>query len=206
MISLAWIAAGLVLGSIPFSLWIGKIFLHTDIRRYGDGSPGATNLARAGSKTLYVIAALLEAFKGTVPVWLAQLLSGITGWELAAVAVAPVMAHAFSPFLKFRGGMGVATTFGVWLALTGWLGPVVLALCIGLMFIIQKNWVWASVFGMVFFVVFLLFTRDPFITQQRLPLVSAGIVQITILIIRRYSYFKSWPEPQPWLGRLLRMS
>jgi len=206
MISLAWIAAGLVLGSIPFSLWIGKIFLHTDIRRYGDGSPGATNLARAGSQTLYVIAALLEAFKGTVPVWLAQLLSGITGWELAAVAVAPVMAHAFSPFLKFRGGMGVATTFGVWLALTGWLGPVVLALCIGLMFIIQKNWVWASVFGMVFFVVFLLFTRDPFITQQRLPLVSAGIVQITILIIRRYSYFKSWPEPQPWLGRLLRMS
>lgn len=204
MISLAWIAAGLILGSLPFSVWIGKIFLHRDIREYGDGAPGATNVARAGSKTLYVIAALLDAFKGTVPVWLSQLLSGVTGWELAAVAVAPVIGHAFSPFLGFRGGMGVATTFGVWLGLTGWLAPLAMALCIGFMFILQKNWVWGSVCGMLLFLIFLLLVPDPFIKMYRAPLFCAGLTHTVILTIRRYSYFKSWPDPQPWLSKVLK--
>jgi glycerol-3-phosphate acyltransferase PlsY len=202
MNSLPWIIAGLVLGSLPFSVWIGKIFLRKDIREYGDGSPGATNVARAGSKFLYVIAALLDAFKGTVPVLLAQQ-SGVGGWDLAAVAVAPVMGHAFSPFLKFRGGMGVATTFGVWLGLTGWLGPLVMAFCIGFMFIFQKNWVWASVCGMLLFLVLLLVILEPFV-NDRVPLFCAGLAQTAILTSRRYSYFKSWPEPQAWVSRLLR--
>jgi len=196
----------LVLGSFPFSLWIGKIFLRKDIRKFGDGAPGATNVARAGGKSLYVIAALLDAFKGTVPVWLAQTVSGIAGWELAAVAVAPVVGHAFSPFLSFRGGMGMATTFGVWLGLTGWLGPVIMSLCIGFMFIVQKNWVWASVVGMTIFLVVLMLLPDPFIAAYRVPLLSAGMVHTAILIIKRYSYFKSWPEPQPWMGRPVRKS
>ena len=206
MISAAWIAAGLLLGSLPFSLWIGKIILHKDIRKFGDGAPGATNVARAGSKALYVIAALLDAFKGTVPVWLSQMLSGMAGWELAAVAVAPVVGHAFSPFLGFRGGMGMATTFGVWLGLTGWLGPVIMALCIGFMFIIQKNWVWASVVGMTIFLIILMLLPDLFIARYRLPLLSAGMLHTSILAIKRYSYFKSWPQPQSWIGRLGRKS
>ncbi len=203
MYSLAWIAAGLIFGSLPFSVWIGKIFLRKDIREYGDGAPGATNVARAGSKTLYVIAALLDAFKGTAPVCLSQSLSGVAGWELAAVAVAPVIGHAFSPFLKFRGGMGVATTFGVWLGLTGWLGPLAMTLCIGSMFIVQKNWVWASVVGMLLFLIVLLFIPDPFIKTYRAPLFCAGLAHATIMTIRRYSYFQSWPEPQAWLGKVL---
>jgi len=206
MISAAWIAAALVLGSLPFSLWIGKIFLHKDIRRFGDGAPGATNVARAGSKALYIMAALLDAFKGTAPVCLSQMLSGMAGWELAAVAMAPVVGHAFSPFLNFRGGMGMATTFGVWLGLTGWLGPVVMALCIGFMFVIQKNWVWASVAGMTIFLIILLVLPDLFIDKYRLPLLCAGMVHTSILAIKRYSYFRSWPEPQSWIGRLGRKS
>ena len=204
MISAAWIAAGLLLGSFPFSLWIGKILLHKDIRRFGDGAPGATNVARAGSRALYVMAALLDAFKGTAPVCLSQILSGITGWELAAVAIAPVVGHAFSPFLNFRGGMGMATTFGVWLGLTGWLGPVVMSLCIGFMFVIQKNWVWASVVGMTLFLLILLLWPDPFIDRYRLPLLIAGMAHTSILTTKRYSYFRSWPEPQSWIGRLGR--
>lgn len=204
MISAAWIAAALILGSFPFSLWIGRIFLHKDIRRFGDGAPGATNVARAGSRALYVMAALLDAFKGTVPVYLSQQVSGMAGWELAVVAMAPVVGHAFSPFLNFRGGMGMATTFGVWLGLTGWLGPIVMALCIGFMFIIQKNWVWASVVGMTIFLIALMFLPDAFIASYRLPLLCAGMVHTFILAIKRYSYFKSWPEAQPWISRMGR--
>ena len=196
MPSLVWIATGLVLGSFPFSYWIGQIFLRKDIRSFGDHAPGATNVARAGGRGLYVVAVLLDAFKGTVPVWLAQLVSGVTGWELAAVAVAPVLAHAFSPFLKFRGGMGVATTYGVWLGLLGWLGPIVIGVCTGLMFIVQKNWVWASVCGTLGLVIFLLIFKYP------LHLAAAGLVHTAILAGKRYTYFNSWPELQPWLSRL----
>jgi len=200
MLTVFWAATGLVLGSFPFSYWIGRIFLRKDIRQFGDGAPGATNVARAGNKALYIIAVLLDAFKGSVPVWLAQLLSGITGWELAVVAVCPVLGHAFTPFLRFKGGMGVATTFGVWLALLGWLGPIVLGVCIGIMFIFQKNWVWSTIGGMLGFLIFVLVMQFPFF------LIGAGLIHTVILFIKRYTYFKSWPEPQPWLGRLVRKS
>jgi acyl phosphate:glycerol-3-phosphate acyltransferase len=200
MLSLAWVCAGLVLGSFPFSYWVGRLFLHKDIRNYGDGAPGAFNVARAGSKGLYVVAALLDAFKGSVPVWLSQLLSGVSGWELAAVAVAPVLAHAFSPFLKFKGGMGVATTYGVWLGLTGWVGPLTIALFTGLMFAIQKNLVWASIGGMVGLLIILLVLQFP------LSLVAVCLVHTAILAGKRYTYFTAWPELQPWLGSMRRKS
>ncbi|MDD5311596.1 MAG: glycerol-3-phosphate acyltransferase [Dehalococcoidia bacterium] len=195
-----WAVTGLVLGSLPFSYWIGRIFLRKDIRQFGDGAPGATNVARAGSKVLYIIAVLLDAFKGSVPVWLAQLLSGITGWELAVVAVCPVLGHAFSPFLRFKGGMGVATTFGVWLGLLNWLGPIVMGLCVGFMFIFQKNWVWSTIGGMLGFLIFLIVMQYP----VYLPVILVG--HTAILFFKRYQYFTSWPEPQPWLGRLVRKS
>ncbi len=200
MLSLAWVCVGLVLGSFPFSYWIGRIVLHKDIRDYGDGSPGASNVARAGNKPLYVAAALLDAFKGTIPVWLAQMVSGISGWELAAVAVAPVLAHAFTPFLKFRGGMGVAVTYGVWLGLTGWVGPVILGISMGLMFAIQKNWVWAGIGGMVGLLIFLL------VQQYQLNFIGICLAHTAILFVKRYTYFNNWPELQPWLLHIWRKS
>lgn len=194
---LTWTIIAFALGSLPFSVWIGRLFLHTDIRKYGDGAPGATNVARAGGRALYIIAVLLDAFKGTVPVWLAQFISDVHGWPLAAVAIAPVLGHAFSPFLKFRGGMAVATTFGVWLGLLGWVGPVLIGIGVGIMFAIQKNWVWASVGGMLIFLAFLIIAFP-------LQLAVTNLCQTSIMIIRRHSYFTKWPEPQPWLSNLGR--
>jgi glycerol-3-phosphate acyltransferase PlsY len=193
MFTLAWIVAGLVLGSLPFPYLIGKAFLHTDIRSYGDGSPGATNVARAGNKALYVVAALLDAFKGTIPVCLAQMVSGIGGWELAAVGVAPVIGHAFTPFLKFKGGMGVATTFGVWLGLTGWVGPAVMAICAAIAFAVQRNWVWSTMGIMAGLLIFLLALHYP------LHLAGTCGAHAAIMAAKRYSYLTSLPELRPWL-------
>jgi len=193
MLCLIWTVIAFLSGSMPFSVWIGRLFLHTDIRNYGDGAPGATNVARAGGRISYIISVLLDAFKGTVPIWLAQLISGLNGWELAVVAAATVAGHAFTPFLKGKGGMGVATTFGVWLGLLGWLGPIVLAIGIGFMFFLQKNWVWASVGGMVIFLLFLLLAQFP------VSLAGVNLSQTSIMVIKRFDYFKSWPDLQPWL-------
>ena len=204
MLTVTWVIAGLILGSMPFSYFIGLVFLHKDIRQYGDGAPGATNVARAGNRPLYLLSALLDAFKGTVPVWLAQLLSGVSGWELAAVAIAPVLGHAFTPFLRFRGGMGVATTYGVWLGLLGWAGPVVIGACTGLMFVIQKNWVWSTIGGMLGFLVFLIAMHFLQPAQYQINLFGAWAGHTAIQTARRYGYFKSLPEPQPWLRKLWR--
>ena len=205
MNSFIWIAAGLVLGSLPLPFWMGKVFLHKDIRKYGDGAPGATNLARAGSKLLYVIAGPLDAFKGAIPVWLAQLLSGVDGWGLAAVAVAPVLANAFTPFLKFRGGMSVAVTYGIWLGLLGLLGPAIIAAGVGIMFTIQKNWAWASIGGLLALLLFLLFFSQHFISMipllnDKSPLITTCIAHTVLQIARRYSHFMKWPQLQPWIS------
>ena len=128
MQTLFWVILGFGLGSIPFSLLVGKYALHTDIRSLGDGNPGGFNVWRAGGRFWAFLAVLLDGFKGAIPVGLAHYVFGVSSWLLIPVALAPLLGHLFSPFLKFRGGKGLSTTFGIWLGLTLWLGPTVFGL------------------------------------------------------------------------------
>ena len=120
-----WTLFGFFLGSLPFSVWVGNVGLKTDIRREGDHNPGATNVLRAGGKGWYILALALDISKGALPVGLANYVAGIQGWDLVPIALAPPLGHAFSPFLKFRGGKAVAATFGVWIGLTLWKVPLI---------------------------------------------------------------------------------
>lgn len=122
---LLWTVIGFVSGSLPFSVWLGRWLLRDDITRYGDANPGATNVLRAGGKKAGALALLLDTLKALIPVCLAYYWAGITGWGLVPVALAPIAGHAFSPFLNFQGGKAVATTLGVWMALTVWEAPTV---------------------------------------------------------------------------------
>ncbi|MBI5671427.1 MAG: glycerol-3-phosphate acyltransferase [Chloroflexi bacterium] len=149
-------------GALPFSYWIGRLTLRTDIRRVGDGNPGATNVFRAGGRLWGVGAVLLDVLKGAVPVGLANFAVGWHGWQLALVAVAPVLGHAFSPFLRGRGGKAVVVTFGIWTGLTIWEAPVVLGLMLLFWF---RNVVvsgWAVLLMLASLLVYLLLARpDP---------------------------------------------
>jgi glycerol-3-phosphate acyltransferase PlsY len=118
-----WMVGAFICGSIPFSVWLGQLFLRADIRRYGDGNPGATNVLRAGGRLSAFLALLLDYLKGALPVGVAHLSYGISGWQLALIAIMPVIGHAFSPFLMGRGGKSVAASFGIWSGLTLWQGP-----------------------------------------------------------------------------------
>jgi glycerol-3-phosphate acyltransferase PlsY len=128
MQALAWFVIGFAVGSLPFSLWIGRLALRVDIRSLGDGNPGGYNVWRAGGRGWAALAVLLDGLKGAIPVGLAYQVYDVQGWALLPVVLAPLLGHIFSPLLKFRGGKGLATTFGIWLGLTLWLGPVVLGL------------------------------------------------------------------------------
>lgn len=126
---LLWVLAGFWLGSIPFSVILGRALTGKDIRQFGDGNPGGTNVGRAsGRKLLGALAIAIDMIKGGLPVAFAHYLFDVTGWGLTAVMLAPILGHAYSPFLRFRGGKAIAATFGVWSALTVPCGPFVMAL------------------------------------------------------------------------------
>ncbi|MFO0856646.1 MAG: glycerol-3-phosphate 1-O-acyltransferase PlsY [Phycisphaerales bacterium] len=115
-----FIAASFLSGSIPFSLLVG-LAKGVDIRKVGSGNPGATNLGRALGKRWFFVGFLLDMLKGLVPVLLAGFFMNTLGhwhtpvertWIVIACVVAAVLGHIFTPWLKFKGGKGVATTFG----------------------------------------------------------------------------------------------
>lgn len=137
--ALFWIAVSFISGVLPFSVWIGRLALGTDIREYGDGNPGAFNVFRAGGKGWGWAAILLDGLKGAVPVSLAHFGAGLDGWALVAAALAPVVGHAYSPLLGFRGGKALAVTFGSWAGLSLWVGPVLLGVFFALFRFLLKN-------------------------------------------------------------------
>lgn len=106
-----------LLGTIPFSLVIGRLVAGIDLRQHGSGNVGATNVARTLGARWGVLALLLDAAKGAVPVWLLPILFAIPeGAETnmrVLCGVAAVLGHMFPPWLNFRGGKGVATALGV---------------------------------------------------------------------------------------------
>jgi glycerol-3-phosphate acyltransferase PlsY len=133
------IAAGsYLLGSIPVGYLLVRIFRKQDIRSVGSGNIGATNVLRSGGKGLGAATFLLDVLKGCSAVWLAAcisstLISGLapvlasglaSGVHLrnmeALAALCAVLGHMFPVWLKFKGGKGVATGFGVFLVASTW--------------------------------------------------------------------------------------
>jgi glycerol-3-phosphate acyltransferase PlsY len=113
-----------LLGSIPFGIVIAKLMGLGDLRKIGSGNIGATNVLRTGSKTAAFLTLVLDAGKGGVAVLIARAMLGEDAAQLAGLAA--FLGHLFPVWLKFRGGKGVATFFGVLLALS-W--PLCLAAC-----------------------------------------------------------------------------
>ncbi len=115
--ALPWLlalAAGYLLGSIPFGLVLTRLTGAGDLRQIGSGSIGATNVLRTGRKGLAAATLLLDAAKGAVAVLLGTYLAGpAAGYAAGVLAVA---GHMFPVWLGFRGGKGVATGLGVLLA------------------------------------------------------------------------------------------
>jgi acyl phosphate:glycerol-3-phosphate acyltransferase len=147
LIAAACTALGYAIGSLPISVWLVRWRRGSDVRASGDGNPGAANAWKAGGWRIGVLALLLDVVKGAVGPALARWLWGIDGWLLIPVAVAPVLGHATSPWLRFRGGKGIACTFGVWGALTAWLVPTTLGLSLSVLLPFQSVAAWTVLFA-----------------------------------------------------------
>ncbi len=142
MTSIALILFAFFCGSLPFSVWLGNIFLGLDIRQFGDGNPGATNVFRAGNNLIGLFALMLDISKAAAPVGLAYYSLDIRGLPMLLIATAPLLGSVFSPFLGFKGGKSIATALGVWIGLTIWKAslPGVLAALIGVVLFTPPGW------------------------------------------------------------------
>jgi len=119
LLTVSWIGLTLgayLLGSIPFGLVLCKLLGKPDPRTAGSKNIGATNVSRLAGKPVGVATLLLDVAKGAVPIWLAA--GWLPDWQCAAVGLAAFVGHCYSAYLGFRGGKGVATAMGVYLAIS----------------------------------------------------------------------------------------
>lgn len=130
------LVAAFLLGAIPFAYLVVLALFRVDVRKHGSNNPGATNASRCFPKRWrlagFVIILALDAGKGylactALPALFERCFEGLPAFAPALCGLAAVMGHSFSPFLRFRGGKGVATTFGVLLALE----PVATLIAVG---------------------------------------------------------------------------
>jgi glycerol-3-phosphate acyltransferase PlsY len=126
MMSVAWVALGYLLGSIPFGLLLTRAAGLGDVRKIGSGNIGATNVLRTGSKKLAAATLLLDGAKGAMAVLVARYFAD----EATALwaGLAAVLGHLFPVWLAFRGGKGVATGYGVLLAASWPVGVIACAI------------------------------------------------------------------------------
>ena len=182
---------GFAAGSLPLSLWLGRLALGVDIRECGpDRNPGAGNVWRAGGPALGIAAAVLDIAKAAVPIAVARLALGVSSWALLPVALAPIVGHDFSPLLRFRGGKGVAATFGAWLALAGPLAMLTLAVCFAVFFALRFPDAWTDLAGVTLFSALLV------TVGAETVMIAIGVACLGLLTFTNRAELHEAPRPQ----------
>lgn len=197
MLWIPMILIAFLCGSIPFSVWLGKLFLNVDVRQYGDGNPGAANVFRAGNKVAGLIALLLDVAKAAAPVGFSYFNLGIHGIPMYLISIAPMLGHAFSPFLKFHGGKAIAVSLGVWIGLSVWKASLagVVGVVIGI--VVMSASAWAVMLGLLAILITLLIWIPD-------PLFLMVWVSQTLLLIYTHRFdLRQKPRLRPWLTSLL---
>jgi len=146
---IAFLAAAYLLASIPFGKIIARKIADIDITARGSGNIGATNVSRELGVKWGLITLLLDALKGFFPVFVAGRYlwhpDAMSSWGLSAIATAALLGHQFSLFQRFKGGKGVATALGIYLAIA----PVPCLIALVLFVAVVYKWKYVSLGSMV---------------------------------------------------------
>jgi len=135
-----------LLGAVPFGLFFSKLFSDVDVRTIGSGNIGATNVLRAAGKKAAVLTLLMDTMKGLVPVLIVKFLFQDDAITVLSGAAA-ILGHNFPVYLKFRGGKGVATSYGVVVAVA----PLTGLLCLIIWALVAYIWRFSSLSALVSF-------------------------------------------------------
>ena len=123
-----FIIAAYLLGSVSSAIITCKLMGLPDPRTFGSNNPGATNVLRIGGKSAKIAAAITlfgDSLKGFIPVLIAMIM-GLEQHIIALVGIAAFLGHLYPIFFAFNGGKGVATAFGVILAISPWVALALL--------------------------------------------------------------------------------
>ena len=141
------------LGAIPFGLFFSKLFSGIDIRTVGSGNIGATNVLRAAGKKAAVLSLLADTLKGLIPVMIVKSIFQDDAMTVLSGAAA-ILGHNFPVYLKFKGGKGVATSYGVIFAVSPWIGCI----CLLVWVLVAYIWRYSSLSALVAFTCYLCLT------------------------------------------------
>ncbi|WP_205509716.1 glycerol-3-phosphate 1-O-acyltransferase PlsY [Longitalea arenae] len=188
-----------LIGSIPTAVWVSKAFFGIDIREYGSGNAGATNTFRVLGSRWGTFVMIIDMLKGVAATSLYILLpfymSGANEWErtnfMVGLGLAAVLGHIFPIWADFRGGKGVATLFGMILAIQ----PLVAVLCVGIFLLVlylTRFVSLSSILASIAFAVFILV-----IFNEKEPLYRAFAIAVALLVVLTH---------QKNISRLLRGS
>jgi glycerol-3-phosphate acyltransferase PlsY len=140
------VAVSYLIGAVPFGLIFTKYFSNVDVRTIGSGNIGATNVLRASGKKAAILTLLADGLKGLLPVLIVQFLFN-DDLTTALTGIATVLGHIFPIYLKFKGGKGVATSFGVVLAVA----PLIGLACIIVWLLAAFLWKYSSLSALIAF-------------------------------------------------------
>jgi len=150
-----------LLGSIPFGYIVGKLFKKIDIREFGSGNIGATNALRILGPPLASFVVIGDIGKGILSIYLVKYFNIDSSLILTIAGLAVICGHDWSVFLGFKGGKGIATTFGVVFTLNPTIS--ILALIIAGVVVITTRYVsLASIFAVISIFIFTILFKQPY--------------------------------------------
>jgi glycerol-3-phosphate acyltransferase PlsY len=150
-----------LLGSIPFGYIVGKLFKKIDIREFGSGNIGATNAFRILGPSLASLVVIGDIGKGIFSIYLVKYLNIDSSLVLTIAGLAVICGHDWSLFLGFKGGKGIATTFGVVFALNSTIA--ILALIVGGVVVITTRYVsLSSICAIISIFIFTILFKQPY--------------------------------------------
>jgi acyl-phosphate glycerol 3-phosphate acyltransferase len=194
MYEIFFIFGAYLIGSFPTSAIIAKLKGVPDLTKEGSGNLGATNVSRVIGKKFGLITLLIDAGKGFLPVFLAvesfrrngsvlQFMAAKDLIFLSLIIIAPVAGHCFSVFIKFKGGKGVATGLGVFLAVSP--EAVLIAFLIFLAILFSSKYVSLASIVSAFFMPFLVFY-----TLKNIYIFAASMFIAALIIYKHYPNIK----------------
>lgn len=175
--TLGLMLAGYLIGSIPFSFLVART-RGIDLRKVGSGNTGASNVWRAAGFRAFVVALVLDIFKGWLPTFLAHSIAGLSAPAVIVVGLCAVLGHVYPIFMRFRGGKAVATTGGVILGFA----PVLTLMAAVVWTIVYKLFKYPSVASMVDVVVIAL-AGTAMAYFGRLDPVYAAFIWVAVLYV-----------------------
>ena len=194
-----------LLGSVPAAYLIARWARGIDVRRYGSGNVGASNVLRVASKRWSIPVIVFDLGKAILPVWVAQLLSLEVHWQVIVGLVA-IIGHNWSILLRFSGGRGVLTTVGVAFAFAPWLAVVLVA--VAFVFLPFGKFAFGTLLAMTMLPLFSWFLAEPFGITRELTLTLGFAAMLLLAIVRRLTAPKTLftdtvPTGQLILNRIL---